>query len=180
MSQSQQSQFSDSFYEPDFLHSDNTQHILDSQQTTLSTSDSDFIFPPPRPRLPETLTRVGPSFRKNWILYSDMSKDDFVRWWLQTDFGSKKELQDTIHWDGKRSSSYWDQFDQVADEKTGQPKVMCKHCFNVLVHPGYRRAGLSPMKAHLKGAACQRMVPKQQKGIDQLIQDSVSIKPLYN
>jgi hypothetical protein len=109
-----------------------------------------------------------------------MSKDDFVRWWLQTDFGSKKELQDTIYWDGKKSSSYWDQFDQVADEKTGQPKVMCKHCFNILVHPGHCRAGLSPMKAHLKGAACQRMVPRQQRGIDQLIQGSVSIKPWYD
>jgi hypothetical protein len=36
------------------------------------------------------------------------------------------------------------------------------------------------MKAHLKGAACQRTVPKQQKGIDQLIQDLVSIRPLYS
>ncbi|KAL4971161.1 hypothetical protein BDW66DRAFT_155945 [Aspergillus desertorum] len=51
----------------------------------------------------------------------------------QTDFGLK-ELHDTIHWDGKKSSSYWDQFDQVTDEKTGQPKVMCKRCFSVLVH----------------------------------------------
>jgi hypothetical protein len=37
-----------------------------------------------------------------------MSKDDFIRWWLQTDFGSKKELQDIIHWDGKKSLLYWD------------------------------------------------------------------------
>jgi hypothetical protein len=26
---------------------------------------------------------------------------------------------------------------------------MCRHCCSVLVHPGHRRAGLSPMKAHL-------------------------------
>jgi hypothetical protein len=177
MSQSQQSQFSDSFYDPELLQSDDTRHFFSSQHTVSSTPDSEFVLPPPRPRVPSTLAHVGPSFQKNWILYTNMSENDFVRWWLETEFGSKKEFQDTIHWDGKKTSSLWQHFDQVADKKTGRPKIMCKRCLAVLVHPSYRRAGNSPMKTHLKGGSCLKSntTPKQQKGVDQMIRDSVSI-----
>lgn len=174
MSQNQQSQFSDSFYDSDFLQSDIIQPFSDSQQTILSAPDSDFTFPPPRPRAPDTLARVGPKFRQNWILYSNMAKTDFVEWWLKTDFGSKREVRNTIHWDGRKSSKCWEQFEQVAHEKTGEPKVMCKRCHNILVHPHHRRAGSSPMQAHLKGSGCRSLIPRKQ-GVDQLLQDSVRL-----
>jgi hypothetical protein len=53
-----------------------------------------------------------------------MSKDEFVNWWLQTDFGKKNR----IRWDARQQSNVWKHFDQVAKTVDGAPEVMCKQC----------------------------------------------------
>lgn len=99
------------------------------------------------------------------------SRTEFVEWWLNTEFGSKKN---TVRWNGKKKTDIWEQFEQVAHEKTGEPKAMCKKCQAVLVHPHHRRAGTSPMHIHLKGDGCHGGPKKQ--SIDQLLRSSVSYK----
>jgi hypothetical protein len=93
------------------------------------------------------------------------SRIQFVKWWLKTEFGSKKETQDTIHWDGKKKSDLWESFEQVAHEKTGEPKVMCKRCQTILVHPHHRRAGSSsifriPCIAHVIQLSLKQLLGK--------------------
>lgn len=178
MSQSQASFYSESLIDPD-LQSDDTPDLPNSQPTVTSIPASDFTLPRRYPRAPDSLERVGPTLRKFWILYNsdprmEHSRNQFVEWWLKTEFGSNPGTQDTIHWDGKKRSVLWESFEQVAHDKTGEPKVMCKRCHAILVHPNYRRAGSSPMKVHLKSGACLSR-PKR-RGIDQLIRDSVSLK----
>lgn len=129
---------------------------------------------------PPSLLWVGPYLQRYWVLFSadpamemDTSRKDFVKWWLNTDFCSRPSVKASVTWEGKKKSEVWDHFHQVAHEKTGEPKVMCKNCFCTLVHPQYQRAGSSPMKGHLKTTLC-RSKPVSGNRIDQLIQQMVS------
>ena len=115
------------------------------------------------PIAPLSLTRVGLPLQQYWVLYSskpssemEESRKRFISWWLTTESGSTPDIQDSICWDRKNTSSVWDNFNQVAHEKTGKPKVMCISCLCTLVHPRYRRAGSSPMNAHIKAGTCTR------------------------
>jgi hypothetical protein len=177
MSQSQASLYSDSFIDPDIPQSDDLPDLPSSQPTVTSIPISHFTPPPRLSHAPKSLERIGPTLRKFWILYpseSEMehSRKQFVEWWLTTGFGMNPQCRDGLHWDGKKKSDLWENFEQVAHEKTGEPKVMCKHCFSTLAHPGHKRAGTSALKTHLKGGSCRKN--KKRRGIDQLIRDSVS------
>jgi arylamine N-acetyltransferase len=141
-----------------------------SQQTLDSARDSSFTRPSQPPSLPDTLQRVGPDKRKAFVLYSDMSKNQFVDWWLTTDFGKQKR----IHWDGRHSSQSWQCFDQVAHMTTGEPKVMCNRCAAILDHPQNSRHGTSTMNKHTNGVNCRRSAATQ-PNIKQLLRDAVSI-----
>lgn len=66
-----------------------------SRQPLSSTPDTDFIRPL---AVPSSLQRVGPGRRKDYLLYTDMNKDDFIHWWLQTAHGSTPEGK-KFNWD---------------------------------------------------------------------------------
>lgn len=100
---------------------------------------------------------MGPDRTKSYILYSEMSKDAFVAWWLETDFGKKKR----IHWDGRRHAKCWEQFEQVAHGKTGKLGVMCTHCRAVLDHPAAGHTGTSSMNKHINGPGCRKSTGKK-------------------
>lgn len=192
MSQSQASesqceafQYAESFTDPDLLQSDDFPDILSSQITTDSTPLSDFSLPPRYTRAPNSLERVGKPLQQFYILYNNTPEDpkmetsrrDFVEWWLKTEYGLKQDLQKSIKWDSdQKKSEVWLSFDQVAHGKTGEPKVMCKRCQNVIIHPGHRRAGCSPMKAHLNSNICIKPRKLKRQGIDQLLRDSVILQ----
>ena len=55
-----------------------------SQQSLTSVPDSELLRPPP---IPPTLQRVGPGRNNNWILYLEMNKEEFIKWWLQITHG---------------------------------------------------------------------------------------------
>ncbi|KAJ6001045.1 hypothetical protein N7481_001454 [Penicillium waksmanii] len=104
----------------------------------------------------------------------DTSRTQYVEWWLTTEFGQKKDLRRTINWDSdQKKSAAWSSFDQVAHSKTGEPKVMCKRCCAVVIHPGYKRSGPSPMKNHLTSAQCAKPQLKKtsKQGIDKLLRN---------
>lgn len=108
----QRSKFSDAYtsslYDGDALdsHQSDDQQLYTpdlsfSQQSFNSVSNSDFLQPPlPPPPVPASLQRVSPDRRKTYILYSDMMKNEFVAWWLQAEFGMKKQ----ICWDARQQS----------------------------------------------------------------------------
>lgn len=178
------SQYAESFIDPDLLQSDTLLNIPSSQVTTDSTPLSDFTYPPQYPRAPDSLVRVGKPLQQFYILYKNTPEDpkmettrrDFVEWWLKTEYGLKQDLRKSIKWDSdQKKSEVWQSFNQVAYEKTGEPKVMCKRCHNVIVHPGNRRAGCSPMKAHLNSTICIKPRKLTRHGIDQLLRNSVSL-----
>jgi hypothetical protein len=139
-----------------------------SQRTLDLGSDSSFLTPLPIPSIPDTLTRVGPGRTKPFILYSDMSKDEFVAWWLNTEFGKKKK----INWSYQHTASCWSQFDQVADGKTGKPGAMCNQCHKVLEHPANCRSGTSSLNKHIAGPTCRKSSSKK-PNIKQLLAKAV-------
>lgn len=177
-SQISQSQYSyadsDLGLNSDRLYPDDISDFISIQTPLTSISQ----LPTPTLTAPSSLTRVGLPLQKHWVLYPvdssrgdmDESRKKFVSWWLTTEFGSKSEVNQTINWDSKPKSSIWDRFQQVANEKSGKPKVMCKSCLCTLVHPRFRRAGSSPMNAHIKTGSCTR---KPAPRIDQLVKEMV-------
>lgn len=186
MLQSQHSQFSDvytsSLYDADdtgslpIIQSDDfIPDISFGQQSfssvTPSITESDHVQPlaPPLP-VPTSLQRACPDRITTYVIYSEMAKDDFVSWWLQTDYGRKKQ----IRWNARQQSDVWKNFDQVANAKDGTPRVMCKRCKKVLDHPQQHRNGngTSAMIKHLKGIGCRG---SQSSGIKQFLQEVISI-----
>jgi hypothetical protein len=118
MSQSQHSQFSDvyasSLYDADTTDSlqivqsdDFIPDISFGQQSfdsvTSSVADSDYVQSLAFPLLvPTSLQRVCPDRINTYVIYSEMAKDDFVSWWLQTDYGRKKQ----IRWNARQQSDF--------------------------------------------------------------------------
>ncbi|KAJ5807732.1 hypothetical protein N7474_009001 [Penicillium riverlandense] len=128
-SESQTSFYAESFLDPNLLQPDDPFELPSSQPTVSSIPISDFTYSLRYSDAPTSLTRVGPTLQRFWVLYNadkgmEVSRKQFVDWWLTTDFGLRKELQTTIRWDGKKKSDIWERFDQVAHQKTCEPKVM--------------------------------------------------------
>jgi hypothetical protein len=147
-----------------------TADISGSQHTLESASNSDFLTPIIPPLIPSSLQRVGPGRSPAFILYAEMSKDDFVVWWLETEFGKRKRL----NWGGSRTAACWEQFDQVANAKTGKPGVKCRQCQKVLDHPASGRYGTTALNRHLAGPTCRKST-SQKADIKGLLANAVCI-----
>ena len=61
-------------------------------------------------------------------------RNKFVSWWLTTKYRSQSDIKNTIRWESKSKSDIWDSFYQVANDKNGKPKVMCKACLCTIGH----------------------------------------------
>lgn len=176
MSQSQQSFFSSSIYDGDLdnlvLYNHPTPELSESQETLQSVEA--FLRPAVPSQIPSSLTRVGPGRVKNYLLYDQMTHNEWVSWWLETGFGKKVN----IPWDATHQSTTWNDFHQVAHSSDGAPKVMCKRCGQILEHPNFirekdgrkQRQGTSTMKTHLKTIACTKASQSQKSDITQFLQ----------
>ncbi|KAG0156961.1 hypothetical protein PDIDSM_4144 [Penicillium digitatum] len=85
-----------------------------------------------------------------------MSHNDFVDWWLETDYGRKSKLK----WDSNRHTEIWNSYHQVAQGIDGAPKVMCKRCGKILEHP-YTLSPNSTGKAQYHGTSTIQNIGKR-------------------
>ena len=179
---SQYTQFSDSgpssLYESDFATYDISENLpepspadlLDSELSITTAPNSEFLRPI-APNIPPSLKRDGPDWKKTFVCYSEMSKNEFVKWWLQTDFGAKSECRKSVRWDAKRKKSEtWSHFDQVAHYITGEPKVLCQRCKQIMPHPLHTGQGTTSMGRHFAGKTCQGATGSHQQDIEQSLQ----------
>lgn len=191
MSQSQQSDFASSLYDGDL---DNLSYLTPSNhlvtpsgsQHTIETFDPDFLRPNIPLAVPSCLIHVGPDRRKAFVLYDKMSHNDWVDWWLQTDFGRKSKIK----WDSTRHSEIWSHYNQVAHSIDGAPKVMCQRCGTILEHPytvnpkaigKVQYHGTSTMQKHLKTAGCLKSEHGKRAEITKFLKKGVrSISALYS
>lgn len=157
------SQFSDAgpsslagneLYEDSFTHLDppSITEIPDSQRSLVSTQITDFLSPPSS--APQSLQRGGPPKQKVWVIWTEMNKTEFIQWWMET---QPYDTQKKMHWDAKRTSDVWQDFDQVAHHTTGEPRVLCRNCGRTLPHPNVTQNGTSALKRHLSTGACKRL-----------------------
>ncbi|KAJ5681614.1 uncharacterized protein N7477_001554, partial [Penicillium maclennaniae] len=137
---SQISQFSDIY----------SSSIYDGDPHTLESAlNPDFLTPITPPLIPASLQRVGPSRSLAYILYSEMSKDDF------------------------------EQFNQVANAKTGKLGVKCRQCQKVLNHPASGRYGTIALNRHLASLTCRKSTSQKANIKGLLINiSSVTLLPL--
>lgn len=123
-----------------------------------------------QPLLPLSIQRIGDRL-KEWALWTEMTKTEFIEWWLTTQYGTKPEAK-RIHWDKKgRLSDIWTHFDQIANIYSGKPKIVCKRCGIILEHPVLN--GTSGMHRHWKNGQCQRK--SKQTNIQHLMQKGVCL-----
>jgi hypothetical protein len=179
MSQSQISQFSDNY--PSSLHEDTpldsftflpsdsalsfTPDALYGQQTPTSVPDIEFAPPSAPLPLPDTLKRVGPSEKqKNFILWTEEMNDEFCIWWLKTEFGS--QMKRNI-FEKQRQAECWKHFHQVATIHDGAPKVMCKVCSQILVHPAVGHRGTTTLNKHFR-----RVLIAGRQSLDRIFESS--------
>ncbi|KAJ5481400.1 hypothetical protein N7475_000212 [Penicillium sp. IBT 31633x] len=114
---------------------------------------------------PAKLTRLAPD-RRDWVLYDTAQENEFLSWWLETDYGQQltKNGKYKFRWSVEsRSSKVWKHFDQVAELESGRPKVVCRSCLTPLNHPHHphhKSHGTSTMGKHLKSNSCRRSMEK--------------------
>ncbi|KAJ5982186.1 hypothetical protein N7451_012286 [Penicillium sp. IBT 35674x] len=181
MSQSQHSDFTSSIYDGEidnlsYLTTSNPLATPSGSQYALDTSDRDFLRPT-RPVVPYSFTRVGPDQRKAFVLYERMAHNDWVEWWLHTDYGRKSKIK----WDSTRHAEIWGLFDQVAHNLDGAPKVMCQRCGAILEHPytanpkskegRVQYHGTSTMQKHIKTASCIRAGQRKENEITKFLKN---------
>jgi hypothetical protein len=126
MSQSQQSDFASSLYDSEidslgYLPHSNLPHLTlepPGSQQMFDSRHSDFCRPTLPPVVPSSLTHVGPDRRKTYVLYDKMSHNDWVEWWLQTDYGSKSD----IRWDSNHQSAVWTHFNKSHMVRMGRQR----------------------------------------------------------
>ena len=110
MSESQHSDRLSSIYDGDIdRYLENPHSFTPDPSSSQQTSDSlepEFLRPSPRPIVPSSLIRLGPNRRKDYVLYDEMLHEDFVSWWLTTDYGRNGH----IRWDSKHQSDAWKHF----------------------------------------------------------------------
>lgn len=164
MPQSQQSDFSPSLYDDDL---GNLSYLPPSNHLATSSSSQYMIEPSTltsfdrisSPTMPFCLQGIGPDQRKAFVLYDKLAYNDWVDWWLQTDFWRKSKIK----WDSTRHSEICSHYNQVAHSVDGAPKVMCQRCGAILEHPHtvntrpvgqVQYYGTSTTQRHLKTAAC--------------------------
>lgn len=174
-----------------YLTSENPQVFtpdLSASQQTEEIFDPEFLQPSLPPAIPSSLQRIGSSSKKPWVLYDEMAHNDWVSWWLETDFGKKSNIK----WSSSHSSDIWENFLQIANSSNGAPKVMCKRCGGILEHP-YSQTngkktnqtsvegsnakkniqGLSTMSKHLKTASCLKARPARKSDITKFLVKAV-------
>jgi hypothetical protein len=119
--------------------------------------------------LPSSLQYVGG--RKEYALWMDTTKTEFIEWWLSTPYAATSPYAKRVRWDRKgHSSKVWSYFNQIANIHNGTPMVICKRCHIILTHPVQN--GTTGMGKHYNSSACK--IQSKQATIDQLIKRVVS------
>lgn len=122
----------------------------------------------------EPLSKLAQSQNGKYFVWKHKDHQTFLDWWLQTSWVinqnvDKDDLVRKLRWDSSsRTSQVWQQFDQVADQKTGTPWVLCRKCQGkaVLVHPCVRNTGTHSMSTHLTSKQCDRGSGRKSIGED--------------
>ncbi|KAI9840214.1 MAG: hypothetical protein M1837_001842 [Sclerophora amabilis] len=107
-----------------------------------------------------------------YIGWTEETTARFQLWWDGTTWSSDNKQAEhpiNIHWTSKiRTSPVWQSFVQVARVKDGLPKVMCRGCDELLVHPQLKGTGTSSMKKHAsKSQNCSKRQSSGNPPLDQ-------------
>jgi hypothetical protein len=116
-------------------------------------------------------------------LYENMVHNEWVEWWLQTNYGRKSK----INWDSTHHTPIWEKFDQVASIQDGAPKIMCRRCAKILEHPYSLRTntngrsqyhGTSGMSKHRNSHACIKCEVRQKTESTQFLKTATAVSRL--
>ncbi|KAI9784871.1 MAG: hypothetical protein M1816_000716, partial [Peltula sp. TS41687] len=103
-----------------------------------------------------------------------------MAWWKETEFGEKVAANDNPgfrnpNWlSTTRTAPAWAEFIQAAERTTGRPKLICRHCDEVLEHPNNRNSGSSGITAHLNRETCKKAARRRGQ-IQQRVQQTLKV-----
>lgn len=113
-----------------------------------------------------------------YVIYDQSKKDLFYLWWDQTiakDLIADKKFRHPQWSNPHRTSSAWKQFHQVAESPSGTPKITCKICDTVLLHPTYTSHGTQGMNRHAASVQCKQTRKRKPNAENGIISAMVSI-----
>jgi hypothetical protein len=131
--------------------------FLQSQSQT-QTSDEEVILTTGVP-VPSALQTVNVG-SQCYVIYDENKKDIFNNWWDNTSAKQLIAADKKFHhpqWSNRlRTSTAWKQFHQAAQNPSGTPKIICKICDTVLLHPTYTSHGTQGMNRHATSTQCKQ------------------------
>jgi hypothetical protein len=146
-----------------------------STPTTTGTSNERSDIVPGVSTPPELITvHIG---GQHYVIYDKEKNDLFYSWWDKTNARQQIANKSFHHpqWNNRhRTSTAWNQFHQAAESPTGTPKIICKICDTVLVHPSYTSHGTQGMNKHRESMQCKQATKGKQSAGYNIISAMVS------
>jgi hypothetical protein len=141
-------------------------------QTTLSQSFSSEGFltqlsTPTPVETPSTLQSIG---QPSCYLFKAEYTREFYTWSSSTEWAIKnneRKIPRKVLWGSIKRAGEWDSYQECALRVTGEPKLFCNRCSEVIQHPqggnNSSPPGNSGMITHLRSLGCTRTA--RQKGL---------------
>lgn len=120
------------------------------------------------------------SIHPQYYIFEVETKEIFMEWWSQTKWVSNLQSdpkKKAVKWGSVKLSATWKDFYEVANIQTGEPKVLCRICKQIIQHPHTTSNGTSALGNHVASSRCQQVaVAKGDKAISTyLLQVSVTL-----
>jgi hypothetical protein len=99
-----------------------------------------------------------------------LNHNAFLKWWRTTPNGSK-DIKKALNWAKRGSSTIWSHIEQLAEVRTGLPKVRCLACNLLLNHPNWSNSGsslngTSTVRRHIEKFCDYRVINPSQSSIE--------------
>jgi len=140
------------------------------QSDPIAPSESISTIYPTQSSLPIEILQFSTPELGNFAIWSQLNHKAFLKWWRTTPNGLK-DIKPALNWAKKQSSRIWSHIEQVAEVRTGLPKVRCIACNLIFNHPNWNHSGssingTSGIRRHIEKACEYRAINPSQITIE--------------
>ena len=139
------------------------------QSDPIAPSESISTICPTQSSLPIGILQFSTPESGNFAIWSPLYHNTFLKWWKTTPNGLK-DIKPALNWAKKGNSKVWSYIEQLAEVRTGLPKVRCIACNQLLNHPsqgsGSSLNGTSTVLRHIKRFCDSRVISPSQSSIE--------------
>ena len=89
---------------------------------------------PTQSTLPTGILQFSTPELGHFAIWSQLNHNAFLKWW-RTTLNGLKDMKPALNWAKKQNSTIWSHIEQLAEVRTGLPKVRCIACNLLFNHP---------------------------------------------